>query len=438
MGWGSAIANVYHLASDTAKVAASQAAQSAKSAYDYAERKALQAVNAAQEGYTYAKQKAGEAYDYGEQKAVETYDYGKHKAIEGAALAKSAAIAAKDAAVSGAALAYSAAERVAIEARYLEAIGPAAIAQKAYTAVKGSLSDKAPGSIQPCPHRTAECNKLRDALEKAMLADEAYEDNQGKYPDKGGYRRLDPEDPNDLERLKSILGSHDPKSLLKNADNDFLASIFVRGNPNGKEDIVISYRGTVTDKNWEDNIRQGIGRVNPNATDSSYNNAMALAKQADAAARLSGNMLSYTGHSLGGGLASAAAVVTKRPANTYNSAGLHANTLPYGYPDPPVEVNAYYAPSDPLSAIQDHRELALGGAAAGLGLLSPSASAALVAYLAGNELAGTPLAPRAYGTRHPMPFPDDQELKPIGPVEGHRMPLLIAGIRKEQGLKGCT
>lgn len=96
MGWGSSIAKAYQAATDTAKAAASKAAQTAQSAYDYAQEKAQQAADAAEAGYDYAKQKAGEAYDYGKKKAVEGYEYGKQKAVEGYAYGKQKAGEARD------------------------------------------------------------------------------------------------------------------------------------------------------------------------------------------------------------------------------------------------------------------------------------------------------------------------------------------------------
>lgn len=96
MGWGSSIAKAYQAATDTAKAAASKAAQTAQSAYDYVENKGRQAVNAAEAGYDYTKQKAGEAYDYGKQKAAEGYAYGKQKAEEAYQYGKQKAVEAYD------------------------------------------------------------------------------------------------------------------------------------------------------------------------------------------------------------------------------------------------------------------------------------------------------------------------------------------------------
>lgn len=53
-----------------------------------------------------------------------------------------------------------------------------------------------------------------------------------------------------------------------------------------------------------------------------------------------GATLTTTGHSLGGGLASAASVVTGRSAITFNAAGLHENTLRMYFEGDPAELAA--------------------------------------------------------------------------------------------------
>lgn len=83
-------------------------------------------------------------------------------------------------------------------------------------------------------------------------------------------------------------------------------------------EYIMAFRGTVTKEDWlETNGPQGLGRETK-----SYNRAMELARKM-ARTEL---FVEFTGHSLGGGLASAAAVITDRRAFTQNSAGLHANT----------------------------------------------------------------------------------------------------------------
>lgn len=81
----------------------------------------------------------------------------------------------------------------------------------------------------------------------------------------------------------------------------------------------------------------------------------------------------FTGHSLGGGLASAASVVANLPAITFNAAGLHRNTLDNAPIDVRAEaflryalekngngkISAYYMDYDMLSNLQDWASLLL-------------------------------------------------------------------------------
>lgn len=82
---------------------------------------------------------------------------------------------------------------------------------------------------------------------------------------------------------------------------------------------VLAYSGTDEAKDWLTNFGQGLGFET-----SQYNQAMALARQAKVAF---GQDMVITGHSLGGGLAAAAAVATDTPAVTFNAAGVHDKTL---------------------------------------------------------------------------------------------------------------
>ena len=86
-----------------------------------------------------------------------------------------------------------------------------------------------------------------------------------------------------------------------------------------------------------------------------YNQALSIA--ASVSSRVGSSGLVFTGHSLGGGLASAASLKTGRLGYTFNAAGLHLNTM--GGRIDSVRANrlitAYYAATDPLSYAQDNR-----------------------------------------------------------------------------------
>lgn len=103
---------------------------------------------------------------------------------------------------------------------------------------------------------------------------------------------------------------------------------------------------------WNDNkenVKQGLG-----ARSSQYDTAIKLAVRVRQA--VGRNNLVLTGHSLGGGLASAAAIVTRVNAVTFNAAGLHIQTVRnYGYTFKGANqrVKAYFTAGDQLSLMQD-------------------------------------------------------------------------------------
>jgi len=88
---------------------------------------------------------------------------------------------------------------------------------------------------------------------------------------------------------------------------------------------VLAYKGTIPPHpgDLKTDALQGLGYETAQY-DEAINIAL-LAKQQY------GSNLSFTGHSLGGGLAAAASLVTHLPATTFNPAGVHINTVsPYG------------------------------------------------------------------------------------------------------------
>jgi hypothetical protein len=87
--------------------------------------------------------------------------------------------------------------------------------------------------------------------------------------------------------------------------------------PDGK--VVLAMCGTDQLLDWRDNIGQGMGLQTEQ-----YDTAIKLAFEASESL---GSDLLLSGHSLGGGLVSAGAVITDTPAVTYNSAGVNDRTF---------------------------------------------------------------------------------------------------------------
>ncbi|WP_446470838.1 phospholipase [Xenorhabdus stockiae] len=82
---------------------------------------------------------------------------------------------------------------------------------------------------------------------------------------------------------------------------------------------IVSFTGSNEIKDFMASIRQGLGY-----NEAQYNQAVDLAKSA---LKAFGENVIFTGHSMGGGLASMAALTTGKPAVTFNSAGVSDWTL---------------------------------------------------------------------------------------------------------------
>ncbi|MEE7560917.1 DUF2974 domain-containing protein, partial [Xanthomonas sp. Kuri4-2] len=103
--------------------------------------------------------------------------------------------------------------------------------------------------------------------------------------------------------------------LLHDAKSGFDAGLY--RDPQGH--VVVALCGTDETKDWKHNIGQGLG-----FDDAQYGSAIRLAKEARQAF---GSEVVLSGHSLGGGLAAAAAMASNTPAITYNAAGVNSRTL---------------------------------------------------------------------------------------------------------------
>jgi len=108
-----------------------------------------------------------------------------------------------------------------------------------------------------------------------------------------------------------------------------------------------AFRGTnmTSGENWRANTRQAFG-----LSSSQYDQAVDLAVQIDQATQ--GNVV-FVGHSLGGGLASAASYATGRNAITFNAAGLSSRYRT----GTPGSIRAHYIRGDILSMGQDFTPL---------------------------------------------------------------------------------
>ncbi len=131
-----------------------------------------------------------------------------------------------------------------------------------------------------------------------------------------------------------------------NTDSGLNAVIYY----NSEQNIyAVAYAGTVLSQ-WGDiktNFLQNFGIESEQYTD-----AMKLASIVTD--KVGESELAFVGHSLGGGLASAASEVTGKFAYTFNAAGLNPDTVGGNISAQSNKlIRAYFSPSDPLSLLQD-------------------------------------------------------------------------------------
>ena len=141
---------------------------------------------------------------------------------------------------------------------------------------------------------------------------------------------------------------------LKNTDIGFKADIY-KGQ-DGK--YILAFRGTYSDpdhpendivhdwsKDWiDDNVAQGVGMESKQ-----YQNAIDLSRKLRN--KVGKDNLTITGHSLGGGLATAGGAATGCETYAFNPAGVHPNTYKmYGVENPDTsKVHTYYSNQDFLN-----------------------------------------------------------------------------------------
>ena len=221
--------------------------------------------------------------------------------------------------------------------------------------------------------------------QKAMLKSEKLE----------GYEKLNAEE-------LANLGITDSREI-DDPHTGFKADIYK--DKNG--DYVLVYRGTYSDpdhpendlvhdwsKEWtDDNMRQGLGMGSEQ-----YKKSIKLAEKVNSN-KPKGKQLTITGHSLGGGLATAAGAATGSKTYAFCPAGVHPNTYKkYGVKNPDTsKVHTYYSNQDFLN-------------------------------MASNNLS---LMPKAAGERIMLNTLDNFDF-----AKGHDLPLLLKAIQAEEAELG--
>jgi len=185
-------------------------------------------------------------------------------------------------------------------------------------------------------------------------------------------------------------------AMLSSPTSEFRAEVYVREIA-GQTSYTVAFRGsTASRSDWVANGRQSVGLETDH-----YNRALEIGESLIVP---DGARVTITGHSLGGGLASAAAIAAEMNATTFNAAGLHRNTINAaetiaradGRLDVP-DIRAVYVRGEVLSALQDGGDRMIGGfIGRGLGSWLGGPIGGAAGGLAGRELTD---APEAYGQR---------------------------------------
>ena len=220
----------------------------------------------------------------------------------------------------------------------------------------------------------------------------------------------------------------DPKEIpgLENAtftdeETGFGAALF---ESDINDETMLTYRGTnngVTGKkDWKVNGMQAIGMDT-----AQYEQAMYLAKEVEK--KLEGNFITV-GHSLGGGLSSAATAVTGVKGYTYNAAGLHPDTAARkGGIDNEMAgklIQTRAVDGEVLTSAQRHGNKVLSGLGAGGGAFVAGLVGAGLGYLVSKAL---PDIPEALGEMQSLP-----SVNGGSPVTRHGMNQVIDGIEAQK------
>lgn len=144
--------------------------------------------------------------------------------------------------------------------------------------------------------------------------------------------------------------------MLTSPSSDFRAAVYVT-EVCGQKSYTVAFKGTEFSSlsDWKANAGQAFGRETDH-----YNRALEIGRSLVVP---EGARVSITGHSLGGGLASAASIAAELDATTFNAAGLSDETIAAaeqiagadGRIDTP-DINAYYVRGEILSFLQDGGE----------------------------------------------------------------------------------
>ncbi|WP_339616360.1 PAAR-like domain-containing protein [uncultured Gilvimarinus sp.] len=291
-------------------------------------------------------------------------------------------------------------------------------ARKARYQEREDLIEKNAGSTDPNIIAASErLNLNNDNILRAEAAEYVYKVDEF---DRGHTKAL-PEPPVGLEL-------QDPSKIPGLEDATFMSEESGFGSALFKSEIngetMLTYRGTnnsVTGLlDWGTNLGQSAGFET-----AQYNDAMELAKKTEQAL---GDSFSIVGHSLGGGLASAGVAVTGTEGYTFNSAGLHPNTIEEKSDLSEGQISSLitsqHVLGEVLTGVQTYTNPVISGLAAEFGAKEGGALGAAAATIAADQLLKIPGA-----------LGDIQKLDSVeggSPLSRHGMDQVIDGIEAQK------
>jgi len=373
---------------DTLKNLYQKADEFSKTSFNAVAKPTQKALDSLAQGYGAAKDKAKQAYEYSENKARETYDYGKDKAQQAYGYAKDKANAAKDYAATQYSQAKQSVRQTIAAAK--EAVDKQLNPQPAGAAIQSCPNTTKAGRVQarnqkiqagknklksmpPGParntlaHATERLERNNYAVERARLAADTYNVGKGDPPE--GWERVSKEEMKKLGIDTRAFPQFRPGFNPDEYKDGFYPELYKsKADVFGEEKYVLGLRGTQGKVDWlEGNAKQAIGLESEH-----YEQAKNIARNLQQTLSANGKNLEVTGHSLGGGLTTAASIVAGVPGFAFDPAGVHPNTLEragkFSREQADKLVQNYFTEGEILTTVQDpsvQRGIMAGGVALG-------------------------------------------------------------------------
>ena len=186
-----------------------------------------------------------------------------------------------------------------------------------------------------CPALLAEEAKLKRLRVDGAAAAAAYQPPGQRIPPPG-YHEATPDELRQMNLNQAML--EHPRNA-KGEPTDFRAAVFVSDTT---DERIVAFKGTTPSSvgDLTADAVQGTGHE-------SFYYTQAQSIGGKVAASPAAGDTHFTGHSLGGGLASAASRNSGLPASTFNSASLHKNTVPQ--PNTNGTIDAVSVRGDPMT-----------------------------------------------------------------------------------------